>query len=372
MNVPFVDLRAQYAAIAPEIQAALQKVIEKADFILGNDVSEFEAEFARYINVDYAVGVGSGLAALELTLRAYGIGPGDEVITTANTYIATVLAILSVGARPVLADVDPQTYNLDPAAASAAITSRTRAIIPVHLFGQAADLDAILALAQRHNLIVIEDAAQAHGALYHGKRLGGFGHAAAFSFYPAKNLGAYGDGGVVTTHDRQIAEKIAQLRNYGQRVKYHHVVAGTNSRLDTLQAAILRVKLRHLDDWNLARQKHAETYDLLLRGGPIQCPAVTDRRAHVYHIYAIQVDGRDQVQAALSAQGISTGIHYPIPIHLQEACASLGYRKGDFPVTEKAATRILSLPMYAELTQEQLERVAGACHEALEQSREAV
>lgn len=372
MNVPFVDLRAQYAAIAPEIQAALQKVLERADFILGDEVAQFETEFARYIGVDHAVGVGSGLAALELALRAYGIGPRDEVITTANTYIATVLAILAVGARPVLVDVNPQSYNLDPAGASAAVTSRTRAIIPVHLFGQAADLDAILGLAQRHNLIVIEDAAQAHGALYHGKRVGGFGHAAAFSFYPAKNLGAYGDGGLVATRDRQIAEKIAQLRNYGQRAKYHHVVAGTNSRLDTLQAAILRVKLRHLDDWNQARQNHAETYDRMLRGAPVQCPAVSDRRAHVYHIYAIQADGRDELQTALSAQGISTGIHYPIPLHLQEACRSLGFREGEFPVTEKASARMLSLPMYAELTREQIEYVAEACHEALQQSREAV
>ena len=368
MKVPFVDLKAQYTTLAPEVAAAIQRTLERSDYILGEDVGLFEEEFAQYIGARHAVGVGSGLAALELALRAYGIGPGDEVITAANTFIATVLSILAVGAKPLLVDAHPKTYNMDPAALAAAITPRARVILPVHLYGQPADLEPILAIAKQHNLLVIEDAAQAHGATYAGRRAGCWGHAAAFSFYPAKNLGALGDAGMVVTSDAAIAEKVRQLRNYGQRVKYEHVVAGTNSRLDTIQAAVLRVKLRHLDQWNAARRAHAAAYGSALADLPIELPVTLPKAEHVYHLYVVQVDNRDVVQEKLRAQEVSTGIHYPIPIHLQQACAPLGYRRGDFPVTERAASRILSLPMYPEMTPAQRGYVASALSQAVSQT----
>ena len=363
-KIPFVDLQAQYQTIAPEINAAIQGVLDRSDYILGDEVRLFEDDFAKYIGTAHALSVGSGLDALELALRAYGIGSGDEVITAANTFIATALAIVAVGAKAVLSEMDPATYNISPAAIEAAITSRTRAIMPVHLYGQPADMDAILAIAKKHNLLVIEDAAQAHGAAYGvknaGKRAGSWGHAAAFSFYPGKNLGAYGDGGIITTNDAAIAEKIRYLRNYGQKVKYEHVVAGTNSRLDTIQAAILRVKLRHLDRWNALRNEHAKAYSAALADGPFVLPKVAENRTHIFHLYVLQVENRTAVQEFLNQRGIATGIHYPIPIHLQEACKNLGYRRGDFPITEQAAARILSLPMFPELSSQQRESVAGA------------
>jgi dTDP-4-amino-4,6-dideoxygalactose transaminase len=302
--------------------------------------------------------VGTGLDALELALRAHGIGPGDEVITAANTFIATVLAIEAVGARPVLVDVDRETYVMDPDAAAAAVSPRTRALMPVHLYGQPVALDAMLALAQRHDLVVIEDAAQAHGARYHGRRAGAFGHSAAFSFYPAKNLGACGDGGIIVTSDDGIAERARVLRNYGQRVKYHHSAIGTNSRLDTLQAAILTVKLPHLDEWNNARRRHARAYTERL-AGVVHTPATAAGVEHVYHLYVIEIDRRDEVQQHLRSCEVDTGIHYPIPVHLQEACLHLGYRPGEFPNTEAAATRILSLPMYPELAPAQIDHVTA-------------
>jgi dTDP-4-amino-4,6-dideoxygalactose transaminase len=366
--VPFVDLQAQYRTIAKEINVAIQGVLDRSDYVLGEEVRLFEEDFAKFIGTAHAIGVGSGLDALELALRAYGIGPGDEVITAANTYIATVLAIIAVGARPVLVDMDPSTYNINPTAIEAAIMPRTRGIMPVHLYGQPADMEQILAIARKRNIIVIEDAAQAHGAMYASRRAGTWGHAAAFSFYPGKNLGAYWDGGAVTTNDSAIAEKIRQLRNYGQRVKYEHVTAGTNSRLDTIQAAILRVKLRYLDVWNAVRQQHAAAYNSLLAGGPCGLPSVAVNRTHVFHLYVIETDNRRNMQEFLSAGGIATGIHYPIPIHMQEACKDLGYRYGKFPATEAAANRILSLPMYPELTEEQREYVAS---NLLESSRES-
>ena len=372
MNVPFVDLRAQYATIAAEIQSAISGVLERTDFILGEEVHLFEEDFAKYIGAKHAIGVGTGLAALELSLRAFGIGSGDEVITAANTYIATALAIFAVGARPVLVDAHPATYNLNSEALEAAITPRTKAIMPVHLYGQPADLDRVMAIAERHHLVVIEDAAQAHGARFGGRRVGTFGHAAGFSFYPAKNLGAYGDGGMIVTNDAALAEKLRRLRNYGERVKYEHAVVGTNSRLDTLQAAILRVKLRHLDAWNRARQSHAAAYKELLRGLPVVLLKTLEKAEHVYHLFVVQLDNRDQVQAQLREKGVATGIHYPIPIHLQEACKDLGYRQGEFPVTESAAKRILSLPMFAELTREQMEHVAAALEESLTKAARAV
>jgi dTDP-4-amino-4,6-dideoxygalactose transaminase len=357
-KVPFVDLQAQYRSIASEVTGAMMRAVERGDYILGDDVRLFEEDFAKYVGTSDAVGVGSGLDALELALRAYGVGPGHEVITAANTFIATVLAIMATGARPVLVDVDQETYNIHPAAIEAAITSKTKAIMPVHLYGQPADMQPILEIARKHGLTVIEDAAQAHGACYDGRRAGSIGHAAAFSFYPAKNLGAYGDGGMVVTNDPVTADKIRRLRNYGQKVKYEHPVIGTNSRLDTIQAAVLRVKLRHLDRWNSARGEHAASYNALLAGSPIVLPKTAQKCTHVYHVYVIQLDRRSEVQELLRARGIGTGIHYLIPVHMQGACAGLGYRKGDFPVTENAASRILSLPMYPELTSAQREFVA--------------
>jgi len=359
-KIPFVDLQGQYQTIAPEINAAIQGVLDRSDYILGDEVRLFEDDFAKYIGAAHALSVGSGLDALELALRAYGIGPGDEVITAANTFIATVLAIIAVGAKPVLAEMDPATYNIAPAAIEAAITPRTRGIMPVHLYGQPADMEPILAIAKKHNLLVIEDAAQAHGAKYAGKRVGAWGHAAAFSFYPGKNLGAYGDGGIITTNDAAIAEKLRYLRNYGQKVKYEHVIAGTNSRLDTIQAAILRVKLRHLDRWNALRNEHAAAYSAALADGPFALPKIAANRDHIFHLYVVQIENRPAIQELLNQRGIATGIHYPIPIHLQEACRDLGYRRGDFPLTEQASARILSLPMFPELTAQQRESVVDA------------
>jgi dTDP-4-amino-4,6-dideoxygalactose transaminase len=367
IQVPFVDLRAQHDTLAPEIERAVRQVFECGDFILGAAVERFEAEFAAYIGAKHAIGVASGLDAIELALRAAGIGPGDEVITSANTFIATVLAILAVGARPVLVDADPDRYTIDPAGLSAAITSRTRAIVPVHLFGQPVDVDAVLAMARRHNLVVVEDAAQAHGARCNGQRAGAFGHAAAFSFYPSKNLGAYGDGGMVVTNDDRIADALRLLRNYGQRAKYDHAIAGISSRLDTVQAAILRVKLPHLDDWNAARRRHAAAYTERL-SARVRTPVEAAGVEHIYHLYVIETERRDAVQQQLRAREISTGIHYPIPVHLQEACANLGYRAGDFPVTERAAARMLSLPMYPELTTMQIDYVTEAIAEAVKRA----
>jgi dTDP-4-amino-4,6-dideoxygalactose transaminase len=359
MHVPFVDLPAQHARLSAEIQTAVQQVCERGDFIQGAAVERFEAEFASFVGTRHAIGVGTGLAAIELALRGFGIGPGDDVIAPANTFIATVLAIAATGARPVLVDMDRESYTIDPAALAAAVTYRTRAIVPVHLYGRPVDLDAVLAVATRHNLVVIEDAAQAHGARYKGKRIGGFGHAAAFSFYPSKNLGAYGDGGMIVTNDDRVAAKLRLLSNYGQRAKNDHAIAGTNSRLDTLQAAVLRVKLPHLDGWNAARRRHADAFTSKL-SGCVHTPAPPMDADHIYHLYVIETDRRDELQRTLHARGIHTGIHYPVPVHLQQACAHLGHRRGAFPVTEAAAARILSLPMYPELTDVQVDYVASA------------
>jgi dTDP-3-amino-3,4,6-trideoxy-alpha-D-glucose transaminase len=358
VRVPFVDLQAQHHGLSPALRAAFAELITRCDFILGSAVERFEADFARYIGARHAIGVGTGLDAIELALRAHGIGPGDEVVTAANTFIATVLAIEAVGARPVLVDVNRETYGMDPDAAAASIGPRTRALMPVHLYGHPVALDDILALARRHDLVVIEDAAQAHGARFKGGRAGAFGHAAAFSFYPAKNLGACGDGGMIVTSDDRVAEKARMLRNYGQRVKYHHAVMGTNSRLDTLQAAILGVKLPHLDGWNDARRGHARAYSEQL-AGLVHTPATSPDVEHVYHLYVIETERRDEVQQHLHSHGVDTGIHYPVPVHLQEACAHLGYRAGEFPNTEAAASRILSLPMYPELTPAHIEHVTS-------------
>ena len=356
--VPFVDLKAQTQALSQPIRAAMEEVVQRGDFILGEDVESFEQDFAVYCSTHYAIGLDSGTSALELALRAFDIGSGDEVITAANTFAATALAILYVGATPVLVDIDPATYNIDVSLIEQAITPRTKAIIPVHLYGQPADLDPIMDIARRHNLTVIEDACQAHGARYWGKRVGSFGHAAAFSFYPAKNLGAFGDGGAVVTDREEIAQRVKMLRNYGQIRKYHHLVQGYNRRLDTLQAAVLRVKLAYLDSWNASRRRHAALYTALFADSNVLSPPVADYAEPIWHLYVIRVDQRDQLQKHLAAHNISTGIHYPVPIHLQPAFQSLGYRRGDFPVTEDYAGRILSLPMYAELTPDMVEYVA--------------
>jgi dTDP-4-amino-4,6-dideoxygalactose transaminase len=359
MPVPFVDLRAQHAPLSGAIERAFREILARGDFIMGAAVERFETEYAAYIGARHAIGVGTGLDAIELALRAFEVGPGDDVITPANTFIATVLAIMAVGARPVFVDMDPATYSIDAGAIGAAITSRTKAIVPVHLYGQPVDLDAVMAVARRHNLIVIEDAAQAHGARYKGRRAGSIGHAAAFSFYPSKNLGALGDAGMITTSDDRAAARLRLLHNYGQRVKYYHAIPGTNSRLDTLQAAVLSLKLPHLDGWNAARRAHADAYTARLQGH-VATPVASNDVEHIYHLYVIQTPERAALEQRLKARQIQTGIHYPVPAHLQEACAPLGYKAGDFPVTEAAAPRLLSLPMFAELSESQVDYVADA------------
>lgn len=358
--VPFVDLRSEYRAHQQEVDNAIAVVLQRCDFVLGQSVHDFENAFAAYCGADHAVGVDSGYSALELILRAYDIGPGDEVITAANTFIATALAISNCGAKPVLVDADPVTYNLDPARLEAALTTATKAIMPVHLYGQPADMDAINAFAQKHNLRVIEDACQAHGARYKGRRAGALGDAAAFSFYPSKNLGAYGDGGMVVTNNTQLAQRVRSLANLGQRVRYYHDEKGFNHRLDTLQAAVLCTKLPFLDEANSARRTIARAYERMLAGLPLRTPRVAEYAEPVFHLYVIEVAERDALQKHLAERGVSTGIHYPIPIHLQAAYPELGYQEGDFPVTERAAQRILSLPMYPRMTSDEITHTVDA------------
>jgi dTDP-4-amino-4,6-dideoxygalactose transaminase len=358
--VPLLDLGAQYSSLKAEIDDAISRVLRASDFILGGELDLFETEFAAFCEAKHCVGVDSGLSALELALRALDIGPGDEVITAANTFIATALAISNTGAVPVLVEVDPETSNIDPDAVRSVITTKTRAIIPVHLYGRPADMDRIGEIAAQYGLAFVEDACQAHGARYKGKRVGSFGNAAAFSFYPGKNLGAYGDGGAVVTGDYALAERLRLMRNYGQKKKYVHVEKGFNRRLDTLQAAILRVKLRHLDEWNSKRRQHARRYAELLSEAPVVLPQQGSDKELVWHLYVVRSLQRDALKAHLESRGVMTGLHYPTPIHLQPAYADAGYRKGDFPVCERLANEILSLPMYAELTPETLLRVAEA------------
>jgi len=358
LQVPFVDLSAQYPTIATEINEAVAKVIHDTDFILGREVGLFEEEFAAYCEAKYAVGVDSGTSALELALRAYEIGPGDEVITAANTFIASALAISHAGAKPVLVDVDPYTYTIDVGCIAKAITARTKAILPVHLYGHPAHMGPIRQLAEKYGLVVIEDACQAHGARYKGKRAGSLGHAAAFSFYPGKNLGAFGDGGMIVTDDRDIAKRLEMLRNYGQKEKYHHQFRGYNRRLDTLQAAILRVKLKYLEKWNAARRWNAKLYQESLEGSGVVTPTEAAGAESVWHLYVIRTEQRDELKDHLINRDIRASIHYPIPIHLQPAYQDLEYKRGAFPVTESYAQQLLSLPMYAEMTQAQIEFVA--------------
>lgn len=359
MNIKFVDLKKQYKSIKSDVDAAINKVIENTDFVLGDDVEKFEKEFASYCNAKYGVGVGSGTDALHLALLANGIGKGDEVITAANTFIATALAISFTGAKPVMVDVNERNFNIDTKKIEEKITGKTKAIIPVHLYGQSADIGPVLELAKKHNLRVISDACQAHGAGYKGKNIGGYGDAACFSFYPGKNLGCYGDGGMVVTNDKTAAEKLVMLRNYGQKVKYQHLIKGFNSRLDTIQAAVLRVKLKKLDEWNKARRENAKKYNELL-GNRVITPVEEDYAKHIYHLYVIRVKERGGLQKFLDEIGIPTIIHYPIPIHLQKAYSELGYNLGEFPVTEKLANEILSLPMFPELTDEEIVHISDS------------
>jgi len=355
MKIPLVDLKAQYRTISSDIDQAIQRVINNTSFIMGQEVEAFESAFAAYCQAKYAIGVASGTAALHLALRACDVGPGHEVITTPYTFIATAEAITHAGARPVFVDIDPLTYNIDPAEIEAAITERTRAIIPVHLYGQPADMDPILEIAQRHGLRVIEDAAQAHDAEYKGRRVGTLGDVACFSFYPGKNLGAYGDAGAVVTNDPQIADRVRLLRNHGRRQKYEHLIEGYGERLDALQGAILSAKLPYLGSWTNARRKLADHYRAHLADSDnIIVPFVADDVRHVYHLFVVQVPSRDQVLSALRADGIGAGVHYPIPLHLQPAYRYIGAEAGSFPVAEACASKVLSLPLYPEMTEEQV------------------
>ncbi len=358
MQIPFIDLKAQYNQIKDEIIEALKSVMEKTAFAGGAFVEKFEQEFADFFGCKEAVGVGSGTEALWLALKGLGIKQGDEVITAVNTFIATAEAISLCGAKPVFVDIDENSFNMEPCGIENAITSKTKAIIPVHLYGQPADLDSILDIAKAHKLFVIEDACQAHGAEYKGRKAGTFGDAGCFSFYPGKNLGAYGEAGAVITNRPELAEQIRKLRDHGQEKKYYHSMIGVNSRMDGFQAAVLTVKLKYLDDWNQARRKHAMRYNELLDGVySLTVPTELDHVKHVYHIYSIRTANRDQLKESLAKSEISCGIHYPVPLHLQGAYQFLEYEKGSFPIAERVAREILSLPMFPELTKEQAEKV---------------
>ncbi len=359
MNIPLIDLKPQHKELRAEINQAIQNVLDRTDFILGQDVEKFEEEFAAYCGTKYAVGVASGLAALELSLLAFGVGPGDEVLMPAHTFTATAAAISFSGAQPVFVDVDPVTWNIDVKKLEEAITPRTKAIIPVHLYGLPADMDAIQAVAKKHNLIVIEDACQAHGARYIGRRTGSLGHAGAFSFYPTKNLGACGDAGIITTNDEQAANTMRAMRNCGQRAKNVHELQPFNHRMDNIQAAILRVKLPYLDQWLAARHRLAGLYNQLLADLPLVRPVEPVGFEHVYHLYVICAHQRDLLQARLKEAGIGTAIHYPKPVHLQPFYLKDGKPQGSYPVAEKLCDEILSLPMYPELTDQQVETVVS-------------
>ena len=363
MLVPYFDLKKQYSSLRDEIMEALERACSNAAFILGEEVSEFEKEFAAYCEVKHCVALNSGTSALHLALLALGVTPGDEVITTPNTFIATAEAICYAGAKPVFADIDPKTGNLDPALIEPAITERTRAILPVHLYGRPADMKPILEMARKHNLAVIEDACQAHGARYRGRRVGSIGHAAAFSFYPSKNLSAYGEGGALTTNDAGIAERARSLRNHGQSGPYTHERIGYNYRMEGFQGAVLRVKLKRLEQWNARRREIATLYRSLLQGAGVEIHPDDSRDERVYHLFVVYVERRDAVRTALEARGVHTAIHYPCPVHLQPAFAPLGYGPGSFPHAERACERVLSMPFFPEMADEQVryaaEQLAG-------------
>lgn len=362
-KIPLVDLYTQYKPLKDEIAQAWSEVLDSMRLFLGPNVQAFEQEFASYCGVAHAIGVSDGTNALHLALRACGVGPGDEVVTVSHTFIATVEAILLAGARPVFVDVDPRTCTMDVGQVEGKLTPRTRAILPVHLYGQCVDVDPILEIADRHGLAVIEDACQAHGSAYNGRRAGGLGTMAAFSFYFSKNLGAYGEGGMVTTNDDDLARRVRMLRDHGSEQRYHHDLIGLNGRLDELQAAVLRIKLRHLDAWNDRRRRHAALYNRALESVGVVVPFEAPCGQHVYHLYVIRTGQRDGLREWLAERDIGTGIHYPIPVHLQQACIGYGDGSGSLPVTESLVGEILSLPMYPELTETQIERVTGAVRE---------
>ncbi len=363
-SIPLIDLKAQYAQIREEVHSAMHKVFDRGDYVLGSALEEFERNFAAYCQAEFAVGVGSGLDALTLSLKALGIGSGDEVITVANTFVATTLAIVQAGAQPVLVDCDPETYTIDVEQIESKVNARTKAILPVHLYGQSADMDPILDIAKRHGLFVVEDACQSHGAEYKGKRCGSLGDIACFSFFPGKNLGAYGDGGCVVTRRSDLAEKIRMLRNYGSRVKYDHELQGTNSRLDTLQAAILNVKLKYLDNWNQKRFEAAQTYCRLFEGVKnMILPKRMPYARHVFHLFVIRTPDRDKVLSGLHLRKIFAGIHYPVPIHQMGCHKNLGYDRGDFPVSNLCSQEVLSLPIYPEIRLDQIRLIVEQFNE---------
>jgi len=363
--IPFVDLRSQYSGIKAEITAAIARVLDSGQFVLGDEVEQFEREFASACNAEHGVAVNSGTSALHLALLASGVGRGDEVITVPHTFVATAAAIEYTGARPVFVDIDPATYTMDPNQIARAIGPKTKAILPVHLYGHPADMDPILDIALESGLTVVEDACQAHGAHYKNRPVGGIGRAGCFSFYPGKNLGAYGEGGILVTNDAALAKQARMLRDWGQERKYVHVLKGFNYRMEGIQGAILRVKLRHLPAWTEARRSHAQAYHEKLRHSGLTLPLEAAWARHVYHVYAVRVADRAAVQRTLQSNGIATGIHYPVPVHLQPAWADLGYKAGDFPEAERAANEVLSLPMFPELSETEIEVVAAAlCQEA--------
>jgi dTDP-4-amino-4,6-dideoxygalactose transaminase len=357
VRIPLVDLKRQYLSIKKEINGAIQEVIDKSAFIMGENVQGFENEFAKFCRVKYGVGTSSGTTALHLALVACGLKQGDEVITVPYTFIATTEAISQTGAKVVFVDIEDKSYNMDSEKIEQAITEKTRAIIPVHLFGQPADLDKIMKIAKKHKLIVIEDACQAHGAEYKGKKVGSLGDIACFSFYPGKNLGAYGDAGMVVTDNKELAEKVRLLRDHGRNKKYYHQVEGYNYRLDAIQAAILRVKLRHLAEWTEKRRRNAKLYNELLKGSGVKTPVEMEYARHVYHLYVIRTEKREELYSRLKEKGISAAIHYPLPLHLQEAYRYLGWKKGDFPISEACSEELLSLPMFPELTEDEIKKI---------------
>ena len=357
-NVPYLDLKAQYQSIKSEIDAAIALVLESCQFVLGSEVARFEQNFAAYCGTSECIALNSGTSALHLALLAAGVGPGHEVITVPFTFVATVAAVLYAGSRPVLVDIEPRSFTMDPTAVEKAVTHRTKAILPVHLYGHSADMDPIMDIARRHNLVVIEDAAQAHGAKYKGRPVGSIGDMACFSFYPGKNLGAYGEGGAVTTNNTRYASAIRMLRDWGQDSKYHHLLKGYNYRMEAFQGAILGVKLKYLDQWTAARRIIGNKYDDLLSRAEILTPVEMPWAKHVYHIYNVRSKDRDRLQASLAAEGIQTAINYPVPIHLQPGYADLGFQLGDFPVAEAASKAVLSLPIYPELSSQAVAQVA--------------
>ena len=364
MKIPFVGLQAQHQQLKQEILSLINNCLDNASFIGGEQVERFEEEFAKFCQAPYCVGVSSGTDALRFSLIAAGVGQGDEVITVPNTFIATTEAISQVGAKPVFVDINSATYNIDVNQIESVVTSRTKAIIPVHLYGQSADMDPILEIAERHNLIVIEDACQAHGALYKGKRVGSLGIAGCFSFYPGKNLGACGEAGAVITKDEKIASIIKMLRNHGQIKKYYHKIEGYNGRLDAIQAGILRIKLKRLEDWNKKRRQVARWYNDLLSGIPqVKTPYEASFSKSVYHLYVIVAKRRDDLMQFLASKGVDAGLHYPLPLHLQSAYAHLGYKEGDFPISEKVSKKLLSLPIFPEITWDQVNYVSNCIKE---------